>query len=148
MARLPGDMAVGDEVSSVFGGPADRSRYPEVEDFVAKRVPAKALSDQQRSRNLFFQNLRELREKMRKSTSDPKAMVAARVQFDALLNEYLNQSCGDWLQGVELLELSYQLNLSDNERVHLKSSLDPAQFKTATVRECVKDGVELASQIL
>lgn len=56
------DMALGNAIPSVFGGPADRIRFGETEDFVAKRVPSPNYSVKERTQFLRYDRLRELRE--------------------------------------------------------------------------------------
>lgn len=130
------DMAVGSVVTSVFGGPADRSRYGQTDDFVAKRVPSKNFSPQQLSRHAFFQKVRDMREGGAKSTDE----------FQSLFEQFLADDQPDWLQGIELLELTNTLKVRDPEhaRVELKKKLQSPRFSTPGVRQCIEDGIELA----
>ena len=133
------DMAVGSTVTSVFGGPADRGQFGETEDFTAARIPPKPLTVEQRRRHQLFQDIRDLRER---GGSD------APVRFKALTDTLLSLPQPDWLQAVELLEVSYKLKLNDQDRAGLLKVLSPGLYPTDSVRQCVKDGVSLASTTL
>ena len=133
------DMAVGSQVTSVFGGPADRGQFGETEDFTAARIPPKGLTPERKRRHQLFQDIRELRE---------HGGAGALASFKSLTEQVLSLPQPDWLQAVELLEISYKLNLGDQERVSLLRVLSPAQYPSASVRQCVKDGVNLASMTL
>jgi phenylalanine-4-hydroxylase len=131
------DMAVGSNVTSVFGGPADRLHFGQTEDFTASRVAPKIITPEVRSRHAYFRKLRDLREK-------PAADSAA--QFAALAQEFFNSAGeGDWLQAVELLELTYKIAGHEAIRARLLQFLDPANFSSENVRQTVKDGVALAA---
>ncbi|MEI7973556.1 MAG: aromatic amino acid hydroxylase, partial [Bdellovibrio sp.] len=55
------DMGIGSEVSSVFGGPADRSSYPESLDFLARRVPQHNFSSSEKSKFSAYHQLADWR---------------------------------------------------------------------------------------
>jgi phenylalanine-4-hydroxylase len=131
------DMAVGCAVTSVFGGPADRSKYGQNEDFAAKRVPSKSYSPAQRKTQAFFNHLRELR-----GRKGPGAVT----EFRKHLNTYLSGSIGEWLAGVELLELSHQLQVEGPEREALLRKLNADHQSPEAVGRCVRDGVALATR--
>jgi phenylalanine-4-hydroxylase len=130
------DMAVGAQVASVFGGPADRSRYGQTEDFVAARVPAKAPTAAQEARHQFFQKIRDLRE---------NSPANAQAEWHNLSARLKSETTPDWLHALELLEIANALNLSGSERAPLLAMLDPKRFATEGERQCVKDGVALAA---
>ena len=130
------DMAVGSSVSSVFGGPADRSRYGQTEDFIAKRVPKKNFSQPQLDRHAQFQRLRDLR--------GNKSATGAVDRLRRYSKEYSTSQERDWLQGIELLELMHEMNINGEEREALLKALDENQFKSQAVRECVRQGIDLA----
>jgi phenylalanine-4-hydroxylase len=46
------DMAIGHKIVSVFGGPADRTRYGEIGDFANSRVPMRNLSVEEKMRKV------------------------------------------------------------------------------------------------
>jgi phenylalanine-4-hydroxylase len=131
------DMAVGSEVASVFGGPADRTRYGQTEDFVAKRVPGKSRTPEQEARHRFYQRARDLRE---------GGNGNAAAVFRELDQEYRRDAGADWLQGVELLELTYLLELesAQSAREGLLAKLKSERRASADIQRCIQDGIELA----
>lgn len=134
------DMAVGSEVVSVFGGPADRSQYGETEGFVNRRVPERQLTSEQRRINAFYQALRDLRIQMKEPNS-----VQARTRFNSLLKDYLGAARREWLHGVELLEFTFQFEEGDFEREQLLEVLKPEYFPHGHIRQSVSDGIQLAN---
>lgn len=132
------DMAVGSQITSVFGGPSDRSRFGHSEDFVAKRVPARTFGPVEAKRHKFLSEIRKLRE-------NPQSPDAERT-FQALVDAFLEMPVGEWLPGIELIELSLQLGLNENSRTGLEERLDPRRFSSPVVRQSVSDGLALAGQ--
>jgi len=126
------DMAVGFAVESVFAGPAHRSRYGQTEDFMAKQVPQRVISNEVRSRHQTFQAIRDLRH-----------AGVDLPRLHELVNGFLMNPSINWLQGVELLELSYQFNAS-SEQYRLLAVLKPENYPHGSVRQSVSDGIELA----
>lgn len=100
------DMAVGCTIPSVFGGPADRTSYGNLDDFVAKRVPSKERSPERLREFDFYQSIRDLR-------NNTSTGTARADQLQGLVARYLEDYAGKWLMGVELLELALQLDLHD-----------------------------------
>lgn len=88
------DLALGEEIECIFGGPADRTAYGEVADFVNQRVPEKSYSPVQKEAFLLFKNLRTAREQ--KNQSLWKVSIE-----DFLANKQL-----PWLIGLEILEIA------------------------------------------
>ena len=130
------DMAVGSEVVSVFGGPADRIRYGETEDFVASRVPVPAYSEAELRRHDLYGKVRSLRKERIKGRD-----LASRIgEIFAAIEP---RSTRDWLLVMELYELA--LNRSEDEKLTLtlRSWLEEASGQY----EIIKDGLELASMM-
>lgn len=135
------DMAVGSTVTSVFGGPADRERFPEASDFSAQRVPSKRFTNNQLARHALFAQIRDFRER-------PRSSDVARPLFTELADKYLRLASNEWLPGVELLEISYRLELPDSYRTRLLERLEPSRFTTEATRMAVEDGLELATKTI
>lgn len=131
------DMALGMHVTSVFGGPADRTQYGQSQEYVAKEIPLKSHSAAEKARHQTFQRLRDLRD----------GKTDARSEFDSLIQHFQSSKPPIWLEGMELLELSYDLD-RPLERQSLLEQLQNPQFQKANVRECIDNGVQLASQKL
>lgn len=133
------DMACGSVVESVFGGPADRERFGSLDEFANRRVPPRTFSPAEKKRFATFQDLRTLRES---GKTGPGAIAEWRKHLSA----FLAGPAEEWLPGVELLELSHRLGLSDDERAPLIARLDPARFQSENVRQSLSDGLALATQ--
>ncbi len=131
------DMAVGRAIPSVFGGPADREKFSDAADFLAARVPARNFSPEQRSRHALFAQIRDLRER-------PRPMNQARELFTELSVHFLKSAKNEWLPGIELLEISYQLEFPDADRAKLLERLRPDLFANNATRMAVEDGLQLA----
>lgn len=132
------DMAVGSEVVSVFGGPADRSRFGQTEDFVAKRVPTRSFSESEKQRHQLFQKVRQLRETADYNEKD----------FQEAVSLFLKTDSSEWLPGIELLELSSQRGYPETFNIELRKRLDPANFTSPLVQQSVLDGLALANKNL
>lgn len=108
------DMAIGSEVSSVFGGPADRSCYPEALDFSARRVPQHNWSATEKQKFSAYQQLADWR---KGAPFKPEAFLKLIQQMQKthpqewlfFLDAYelgknhasLNKTCSEQLQQVQ-----------------------------------------------
>ncbi len=128
------DMAVGSQVTSVFGGPADRSRYPVKEDFVAKRIPAKTYTKEELRRHAVYEAIRTLR------AQPQMAELSRQIQL------YCDDASAPWLAGIELLELAIQSGAPSAEVEKLKARL--GQYDSLSVQECIRDGMATAGRTL
>lgn len=122
------DMVTGESIVSVFGGPADREKYGQTEDFANKRVGTRSFTPIEREIHSFFQELRELRQ------SNPSSPLG---RFQKLRQKFLNEHQLPWLAGVELVELSHQFGLGEDERRPLESRLNTPN---------AADGLKIAAQ--
>ncbi len=122
------DMAVGSNVTSVFGGPADRPSFGQTEDFVARRVTPRTFSGSEKDKHALFHELRELRES---SSTSPLS------KWQKIRHKFLADSSMPWLIGVELVELSHLYGFDEAERTELNKSLASAN---------ALDGLKIAAQ--
>lgn len=93
------DMAIGSEIPSVFGGPADRESYGTTEDFVAARVPQKSYSDEEKLFHSQYQTVRDLREKNIQGSD-------LEVALQKTLEVHDQKFPKDWLLRLEAYELA------------------------------------------
>jgi phenylalanine-4-hydroxylase len=127
------DVAIGESVTSVFAGPADRHGFGETDDFVAKRVPSRIDSVDAKRRYQYYARIRTCR--TQHSTEE----------WRRLANEYLFDAATPWLMGMELLEIGYALGEQSNPLfLSVKEKLSPDHFKESDVRQTVEDGLRLA----
>ena len=132
------DMAVGSQVVSVFGGPADRQRYELKEDFVSSRVPEKSLSSEKRVCNQLYSEIRRLREQDRQIAGLEQKIVN-------LMDRYFADAPNQWLLGVEFLEWAYTLQHLSNSVERLREHLQSKVFSESSVAFCIDQGIKLAS---
>jgi phenylalanine-4-hydroxylase len=124
------DMIAGDGVVSVFGGPADREKYGQTEDFANKRVMPRSFSPHEKEVHALFQELRDLRE----SNS-----TAPLSRWQKLRQKFLESDRFPWLAGLELVELSHRFGFPADERRELEHRLTSSN---------AADGLKIAAQKL
>ncbi|MDE0118833.1 MAG: aromatic amino acid hydroxylase [Bdellovibrionales bacterium] len=107
------DLALGEKISSVFGGPADRFAYGDLEDFEAIYVPSTAFTSEHKQALSFYQKIRSARESTDRSP----------LYFETLMKEYHKYFSKHWLTGVELLELAYIFKRPTKEKQLLTKKL-------------------------
>lgn len=125
------DLAVGEHVTSVFGGPADRGQFGATEDFNAERVPAKSTSKETLDRFRFYQEIRDCRKLLNEES------------WTRLKEDYLKRSDAPWLQGIELLEIGVSLKQNIHELEHHLRSLEK---KNPAIANSIESGLRLSIQ--
>jgi phenylalanine-4-hydroxylase len=130
------DVVTGSTVTSVFGGPADRIKYGETTDFVAKRVPESIYTVEQRKLFQAFQNTRDLR---------TKTDVTEKNVIE-IFKLYQNLFSKEWLLFIELLELSIKNNLSENLINEIKMYLFKLKDQNSHLSSVIDDGIAFAHE--
>lgn len=131
------DLGVGTNVSSVFGGPADRISYGETEDFVSARVIPAQYSEKDMNRFQQYQNLRDLRENTGKSSEMDNRL---RSLFDFHAKNFPD----DWLFFLEIFEILTQSNSSSNLKDSVYTKLTDLS-KNPQTQSVINDGLSLAT---
>jgi phenylalanine-4-hydroxylase len=143
------DMAIGSQVTSVFGGPADRLAYGSTSDFVAARVTQPKFTDAEKKLHQLYQRVREMRENlnlvkqnfnlhMAEKTSE--LIVTTMAQLDQEFSK-------DWLLRLEIYELLevYNMNPTEKDRIHKQllalAETDPSQ------KASIFEGLSLVGKI-
>lgn len=121
------DLALGEKVRSVFGGPADRFAYGDLENFEVAYIPSYATTPEQQKVFAFHEKIREVRQSTERLAGT----------FEALIGEYNEIFSKHWLAGVELLELAYLFKRPETEKGFLKQQLISvsSQDKLSTINE-------------
>ena len=127
------DLALGERVRSVFGGPADRFAYGDLESFEVTHVPSYRVTEEQKKIFAFYQKIRKVRE-----LANNEALV-----FEDLIKEYDKHFSTHWLAGVELLELAYMFGCEGGERAQalqqrLLSAVDRSNEKHPFIRNAIQ----------
>jgi phenylalanine-4-hydroxylase len=134
------DLAIGDHVTSVFGGPADREKFGMMDDFVASRVPEKKLSQAERDLYAHYQSVRGLREKKIEGAD-------LESQLRGILDKHQQHFPFDWLLMLE----SYELLLNRAPKSFLAEEIQVALkkfFHTHPEKKgVIEDGLSLAHQL-
>jgi phenylalanine-4-hydroxylase len=134
------DMAVGSSVTSVFGGPADRSAYGETDDFAAKVIPKKSWSPLIVHKHELYQKVREIREGLSSRRLKPDESTSQMV--DLLLEQVESNFPHDWLIRLEILELGRKLP-SESWRPRVELELRNLSDSDSDMRIKVADGLRV-----
>lgn len=135
------DMAVGSEVVSVFGGPADRQAFGETADFAAKVIPKRALSPEVEAKNQLFGELRLLRVNLASRKVNRDQAINALKQLVAKIDA---EPSDDWLVRLEAIEISHQLGVDFFEEQ--KDQLGRMVLRRPEVAQNVADGLRLLTE--
>jgi phenylalanine-4-hydroxylase len=128
------DIVLANQVTSVFGGPADRGAYGAVDDFVASRVPAPKYSERQLQLFRNYQEVRDLR------TSSVRSQEAVEKFF----NEFKKTVPDEWLLFLELLEISVKGNFNKDLIESLDSYLRKIADRKPEILTHISSGIKLA----
>ncbi|KYG66331.1 phenylalanine 4-monooxygenase [Bdellovibrio bacteriovorus] len=134
------DMALGSEIVSVFGGPADRIAYGETTDFVAKRVPTPKYSEQELLRHKDYGMIRQLREGR---TSGEEL----HQSLEKVLNTHNTAFPEDWLLSLEALELLKARAANSSLIPKLEEKLNALSKKDKNTEAVIRDGLLLSGQL-
>lgn len=134
------DMAVGTKVISVFGGPADREAYGEIEDFVVKKVPQIHYTDEQKSLHRLYQKVRLLRENKSQGPDLEKQLIE-------VLNETNQKFSQDWLLYIEIYELLKNRCKSCDLLPQIEQQLGLITQNQPQLKTMIENGIKLAIQI-
>lgn len=97
------DLIIGKTVTSVFGGPADRSQFEVLDDFAAARVSQPTYNPEQKNIFSYYQEVRNLRNTTHRISAE---------DIIKLFNKFKERAPAEWLLFVELVELAVKLNLN------------------------------------
>ncbi|MCB9025769.1 MAG: aromatic amino acid hydroxylase [Bdellovibrionaceae bacterium] len=122
------DLAVGSEISSVFGGASDRISYGELEeDFNAKTIPTRNYSEQEKIKHKIYTELECLKKSSNVQDSITKILIDHQDSLNWLmLNEILSYAVSLKINSKfkeSIINKLKDLELTDNERQCLNLSL-------------------------
>lgn len=129
------DVVLGQKVTSVFGGPADRIAYGDMDDFVATKLSLPIYSEKQKIIFSFYQRVRDLRQNKK------------QADFDALFSEILKEASLEWLLFVELFEICIMGNLAEASKLDILKHLEKLKSKDKQITDNIQDGLNLAYEI-
>lgn len=128
------DILTGHSVTSVFGGPADRTKYGDVDDFVANRVPKPIYTNEQKIKISYYQKIRDLRETQ---TSNPEILTQ-------LFDELKIQAPHEWLMFIEILELCHHTQHTDLLAEKVTQHLHSIVEKKPELNSQISEGIHLS----
>lgn len=134
------DMALGSQVVSVFGGPADRVAYGETTDFVAKRVPAPKYSEKELARHRAYGLVRKIRE-------DKVSGEDLHNSLEKVLEDHNTAFPEDWLLSLEALELLKARAANSSLIPKLEERLMALSQKDKNTEAVIRDGLLLSGQL-
>jgi len=125
------DLALGLSVTSVFGGPADRKAFGQVDDFKVSQIPQAQYSELDFQLFGFYQTLRDLR-----------AHKKTPYDLETCLRFAMQEAPEEWLLFIEILEFSKAQGFTHIEKMcfeHLNSI-----SKNESIKSCIQDGITLS----
>ncbi len=148
------DLAVGTQVTSVFGGAADSKAYGLLDDFVAARVPSKEVMPNKVALHQFYQKIRDCRHAFgvasveglafEKKHFDSESSMARKIygSFTTLYEEYFEKFSIHWLPGFEILEIFYQFDPQCSRAESLKKHLLELARQNDHISLCISRGLD------
>ncbi len=130
------DVAIGSQIASVFGGPADRVAYGETDDFVATTVSAPIYNEKQKSLFALYQSVRDMRIK-------PESLP----QITALFVKAKAIAVSEWLLFLELLEICKANPKFSSLEIDIKEHLDNLKIQLPKSSDVISDGLKLSNEI-
>ncbi len=131
------DVLVVKEVTSGFGGPADRIAYGDVEDFVASRVTTPQYSERHLKLFSLYSEVRQLRQ----------SNAATEEKFKELFLRISQQAEKEWLLFIELVEISYLKNFSPDFLKLITFHLDKLKNENPQMKPLIEEGLLLAKDL-
>jgi phenylalanine-4-hydroxylase len=127
------DMAIGENIISVFSGAADKDSYDQPSTVSKMRVIKIKYDDKTKKLHSLYSQLRDYR----KNKSDNSFLPL-------LYSNYMENYNYDWLLGVEFLEILTGENIYPDIRDELKNCLLEKADKEKELSKLINDGVFLA----
>ncbi|OQW50515.1 MAG: phenylalanine 4-monooxygenase [Proteobacteria bacterium SG_bin7] len=122
------DMAVGDRIVSVFGGPADHSSFDDTKDFPVKVIPRRKFSIGELALHSLYTRVREIRENN----------LEAEKELSEILAGVKSNFPNEWLIVLEIYELTKS---QDSLEV-----LQEIAKKFPDKKEQIESGIEIAEK--
>jgi phenylalanine-4-hydroxylase len=134
------DMCVGSQVTSVFGGAADREAFGNTDDFEAVKIPIKTYSEKEKFRFSSYQKIRDLREKNLKGAQlESEVLQVLQNSAEILENE--------WLLLLEALELVTTRTENKNLAGQIQQKILAVAVLTPGAAGPIQDGLKLVNQL-
>jgi phenylalanine-4-hydroxylase len=135
------DMLVGEAVTSVFGGPADRGAYGDYEMGGVSTQPGRKspFTDDEKRTFACYTKIRNWRQ---------SAMLQRDVSIDSLAEDVLSMQSKEWLVALELLELSKQGHMAAKLDAKVLGILTGYQsHSSAELGQLIEKGIKIAAVV-
>lgn len=129
------NMAVGQEIVSVFNGPADLSSFELVTHSVSSTSQKREMSEAQAKLEQYYEQIRHFREGKNTTISRHKVFEAIALNFP-----------NDWLLSVELYELA-KANGDTDFAKEIATHLETVKLSNPKVGHLIDDGLGLVNTI-
>lgn len=128
------DILLSQTVKTVFGGPADRAAYGEMDDFVAPRVQAPVYSEYQNQIFSAYETIRHIRSLQEQFETECKSIFV----------KYVQKYPQEWLLFIELAEIGYKSNFSSAFLEAIEKHLEQISKQNPVVSQLIFEGLRLA----
>ncbi len=132
------DMAVGSQVTSVFGGAADRDAFGATEDFVAKRVVSPKRTPEFMALNELFGKIKNVRKTFSESTR-----ASSEKTLDGIIERLNKDFPSDWLSRLEILEICVKYNLNPKGLNTVQDFIARKSTETSEDSNSLREGLRL-----
>lgn len=130
------DMAVGEKIVSVFNGAADKDAYEEVALVPRERTIKVQAGPDGKGLEELYQQIRQVRDQQRPYDELRSLWCTLQSQYP-----------GDWLAGLEILEICVTTNLYPDLRLEIKQNLDRKAATQKELSKLIHDGLFLIFKV-
>ncbi len=127
------DIILGEKITSVFGGPADRLAFGEIADFIVAKVPDLNFSETDYRIFAYYQIIRDIRH-------GKKTLYDLESCIRGVIEEFPEE----WLVILESLEICLQVNQPQLEQL-CRNHLNQNIF-SSTASKCIQEGLAIAHE--
>ena len=132
------DILIVDDVTSGFGGPADRLAYGQLEDFAASRISLPNYSAEQLKTFSYYQSVRDFRQNKN----------STEAEFKELFLKISQNAESEWLLFVELMEISHLRSFSAEFSKLILFHLEKLKKQNSKNKSLIDEGLSLAQENL
>lgn len=125
------DMAVGENIISVFSGAADKDAYEQTD-----QIPKDIVMPQYNSKTLELHKLYQTIRTIRENKTSPESLIPI---WENIQNNYPK----DWLAPLEILEILSKQNIYANVQKSILEHLDFQKTQYPEYRKLIDDGVKI-----
>ncbi len=130
------DVIIAQDVTSGFGGPADRVAYGEIDDFKAAKIEIPKYSAERIKIFSLYQSVRDFRQNK----------SATEQEFNDLFLKISQQAPDEWLLFVELVEISYARGFSPGFLKMIQFHLEKLKGDHPNMANLIDEGLLLSKE--